>query len=70
MDELVSNLLDAYYGGDPRAAMTLGDLYAKGIDGEPDHKKAAEWYGEAARSGLPGARDRARLEMRRSKGKR
>ncbi|MGI9503292.1 MAG: hypothetical protein ACR2RE_09585, partial [Geminicoccaceae bacterium] len=34
--------------GDIESQMYVGDIYARGVDGEPDFIKAARWYGEAA----------------------
>lgn len=37
--------------GDIESQMYVGDIYARGVDGKPNHIKAAQWYGEAARQG-------------------
>ena len=38
--------------GDAQAAVYVGELYERGIDGPPDYEQAAAWYAKAAETGF------------------
>ncbi len=41
--------------GDANAQNYMGELFERGINGEPDYQAAAQWYQKAADQGLPAA---------------
>ena len=43
--------LEAAEQGDPEAQTYVGEIYERGIDGQPDYRQAIEWYRKAASQG-------------------